>query len=42
MSTEDRLVKIKIMGTQWEQNNNESFKELSEKMKQQILSQLIA
>ncbi len=41
MSKEDRLVKIKTMGTKWKQNDNQSFKELSEKMTQEILSQPI-
>ena len=37
-SKEDRLVKIKTMGAQWKENNNQSFKQLSKKMKQEILS----
>ena len=37
-SKEDRLVKIKTMGAQWKENNNQSFEQLSKKMKQEILS----
>lgn len=38
MSKEDRLVKIKTMGAQWRQNDNQSFEQLSKKMKEEILS----
>ena len=37
-SKEDRLVKIKTMGAQWKENNNQSFEQLSKKMKEEILS----
>ncbi len=38
MNKEDRLVKIKKMGAQWKENDNQSFEQLSKKMKQEILS----
>ena len=37
-SKEERLVKIKTMGAQWKENNNQSFEQLSKKMKEEILS----
>lgn len=38
MSKEDRLEKIKAMGTQWKQNDKQSFEKFSKKMKQEMLS----
>lgn len=38
MSKEDRLEKLKTMGSQWKQNDDESFEKFSKKMKQELLS----